>query len=70
MRKPVADGIKLYKKHISPYIIRSCRFYPSCSEYAAEAIDRFGICRGGVKAIWRLLRCNPFSRGGYDPVVK
>jgi hypothetical protein len=70
MRKPAVAGIKLYKKHISPYIISSCRFYPSCSEYAAEAIDRFGICRGGMKALWRLLRCNPFSRGGYDPVIK
>lgn len=48
----------------------SCRFVPTCSEYAMEAVERFGALQGGIKAGWRLLRCHPFSRGGYDPVVR
>lgn len=70
MKSSAAAGLRLYKKHISPYIVSSCRFYPTCSEYAAEAIEKQGLWRGGIKAAWRLLRCNPFSRGGYDPVIK
>lgn len=45
-----------------------CRFYPSCSEYSYQAIEKYGLLKGGVKAIWRILRCNPFSRGGNDPL--
>ena len=68
--KVVIAGIKGYKKTISPYMARSCRFYPSCSEYAKEALERFGFFQGLALAVWRILRCNPFSRGGYDPVGK
>jgi putative membrane protein insertion efficiency factor len=46
----------------------SCKYYPSCSEYAVQAIGRYGMLRGSVLAAWRLLRCNPFSHGGYDPI--
>jgi putative membrane protein insertion efficiency factor len=53
---------------VSPALGQRCKFYPSCSEYAVQAIMRFGILRGLVLAAWRLLRCNPFSHGGFDPV--
>ncbi|MCX7704618.1 MAG: membrane protein insertion efficiency factor YidD [Planctomycetota bacterium] len=53
---------------ISPVVGGSCRFEPSCSEYAMEAIRRKGAVRGVVLALWRILRCNPFSEGGYDPI--
>ncbi len=57
-----------YKWLISPLMPPACRYVPSCSEYAMEAIARYGAIRGGIKAAWRLLRCHPFARGGYDPV--
>jgi putative membrane protein insertion efficiency factor len=60
--------IRLYQRVISPAVGSRCKYYPSCSEYAAQAISRFGILRGLVLAGWRLLRCNPFSHGGFDPV--
>ncbi|MDQ6817965.1 MAG: membrane protein insertion efficiency factor YidD [Actinomycetota bacterium] len=53
---------------LAPALGHRCKYYPSCSEYAAQAIDRFGILRGLVLAVWRLLRCNPWSHGGFDPV--
>jgi putative membrane protein insertion efficiency factor len=60
--------IKLYQKLVSPMVGQRCKYYPSCSEYAAQAITKFGILRGLVLAGWRLLRCNPWSHGGFDPV--
>ena len=60
--------IKLYQRLFSPLVGERCKYYPSCSEYAAQAITRFGILRGLVLAGWRLLRCNPWSHGGFDPV--
>ncbi|MCD4669042.1 MAG: membrane protein insertion efficiency factor YidD [Actinomycetia bacterium] len=68
MRKIIIFFIKAYKRYISPILPSSCRFYPSCSQYAIEAVDKYGIFRGGAKAAHRVLRCNPFNRGGYDPV--
>jgi putative membrane protein insertion efficiency factor len=62
--------IATYKRWISPLLPPSCRYVPTCSEYAMEAIDRFGILRGGLKAVWRILRCHPFAKGGYDPVCE
>jgi putative membrane protein insertion efficiency factor len=62
--------LRLYKRWISPSLAPSCRYVPTCSEYAMEAIDRYGVLRGGMKAAWRLLRCHPFVKGGLDPVVK
>jgi putative membrane protein insertion efficiency factor len=60
--------ISAYRRLISPAIPRRCRYEPSCSVYAATAIRRFGPVRGSLLATWRLLRCNPFSNGGFDPV--
>lgn len=60
--------IRLYQRVISPALGDRCKYYPSCSNYAAQAIARFGILRGLVLAGWRLLRCNPWSHGGFDPV--
>jgi uncharacterized protein len=59
-----------YKWAISPLLPPACRYVPTCSEYALEAVERFGALRGGFMAAGRLLRCHPFSRGGYDPVVR
>ena len=60
--------IRAYQRLISPFMGQHCKYYPSCSEYAVQAVQRFGILRGLVLAGWRLLRCNPWSDGGYDPV--
>jgi putative membrane protein insertion efficiency factor len=60
--------IRAYQVLLSPFIGQHCKYYPSCSEYAVQAVQRFGILRGLVLAGWRLLRCNPWSSGGYDPV--
>ena len=68
-RRAVIAPIALYKRVISPLLPRSCKYEPSCSTYASQAIQRYGILRGLVLAGWRLLRCNPFSHGGYDPVA-
>jgi len=59
--------VRLYQILLSPMFPPSCRFSPSCSEYAIEALRKYGIIRGSLKAVWRVLRCNPFSAGGYDP---
>ncbi len=61
--------LRAYKWLISPLLPPSCRYVPTCSEYAMEAIERYGALRGGLMAVWRLLRCHPFVKGGYDPVV-
>lgn len=58
-----------YKWAISPMFPPACRYTPTCSEYAMEAIERFGVVGGGVRALGRLLRCHPFVKGGYDPVI-
>jgi putative membrane protein insertion efficiency factor len=60
--------LRAYQRAFSPMLGNRCKYYPSCSEYAAQAIERFGILRGLVLAGWRLLRCNPWSHGGFDPV--
>ena len=60
--------IKIYQRYISPLKTTKCPYYPTCSNYALEAIGKHGVIKGGCLASWRLLRCNPFSKGGYDPV--
>jgi putative membrane protein insertion efficiency factor len=64
----ITAPITLYRRFISPLIAPRCRYYPTCSAYAAEAIRTHGVLRGLVLAGWRLLRCNPLSNGGFDPV--
>jgi uncharacterized protein len=66
----VLQLLRAYKYAISPLFPPSCRFVPTCSEYAMEAVERFGVLRGGWRAVLRLLRCHPLARGGYDPVVE
>jgi uncharacterized protein len=58
-----------YKWIVSPIFPPACRYVPTCSEYAMEAVERYGAVRGGLMATWRVLRCHPFVKGGYDPVV-
>jgi uncharacterized protein len=60
--------IRLYQRFISPALPRRCRYEPTCSAYAAQAIRELGPVRGSLVAAWRLVRCNPFSHGGFDPV--
>lgn len=60
--------IGLYQKYISPLKSTKCPYYPSCSAYAKEAFAGHGVVGGGILTCWRILRCNPFSKGGYDPV--
>ena len=60
--------IRLYQRLISPALPRRCKYEPTCSRYAVQAVEEYGILRGLVLATWRLLRCNPWSDGGYDPV--
>ena len=60
--------IRLYRRWISPMLGQHCRFHPSCSQYAMDALSLHGVVVGSALALWRLLRCQPFSRGGYDPV--
>ena len=60
--------IRLYQKYLSPMKVTRCPYCPTCSRYGLEAIEKYGAVKGSVLAGWRILRCNPFSRGGYDPV--
>lgn len=60
--------IRFYKREISPMLPPSCRFTPTCSEYAMQAVEKYGAVKGGYLALRRILRCNPFHKGGYDPV--
>jgi hypothetical protein len=69
MMKQVCIGlIAVYRFLISPWLGPACRFEPTCSAYASQAIVRFGVIKGGGLAFWRLLKCHPFHPGGYDPV--
>lgn len=68
MKKLLLSLIRFYRRHISPHLPPMCRYYPTCSCYAIEAIETHGALRGTMLAVWRVLRCNPLSRGGYDPV--
>lgn len=68
MKYPLLWLIRGYQLFISPMLPPSCRFEPSCSQYGYEAIQKHGAIKGGALAVWRVLRCNPWGKGGYDPV--
>jgi uncharacterized protein len=68
VRLVLTAPIDVYRRVISPGLPRRCRYEPTCSQYAVQAIRRYGILRGAILAAWRLLRCNPLSHGGFDPV--
>jgi len=69
-KKVVLTLIRFYRKHISPGMRPRCKYFPTCSEYALEAVEEYGAFRGLLMGAWRILRCNPFSEGGFDPVKK
>jgi uncharacterized protein len=68
MRAVALGVLRVYQRTISPALPRRCKYHPTCSEYAVQAIRGYGLLRGSALAAWRLLRCNPLSHGGYDPV--
>lgn len=68
MKRPLIWLIRFYQRAISPLSRPFCKYYPTCSNYGLQAIERFGALKGGLLTLWRILRCNPFSKGGYDPV--
>ena len=68
MKKILIRTIRFYRKNISPMTPPWCRYLPTCSQYAIEAIEQYGALKGGIMSLWRILRCNPFSKGGFDPV--
>lgn len=68
IKKIMIAGIRFYRKYLSPLKATKCPYVPTCSEYGLEAIEKYGAWKGGLLALWRILRCNPFSHGGYDPV--
>ncbi len=68
MRAVALAPLHLYRRVISPLVPARCRYYPSCSAYALDAVREYGVIRGSVLAVWRVLRCNPLSRGGIDHV--
>lgn len=68
MKYPALGLIRLYQMTLSRVLPPTCRFEPSCSRYGYQAIEKYGLLRGGWMTLWRILRCNPFNPGGYDPV--
>lgn len=66
--KGIDTVIDLYQRYVSPALPANCRFEPTCSQYARDAFRKYGLFRGGCLALWRIMRCHPYSRGGYDPV--
>jgi putative membrane protein insertion efficiency factor len=70
LRELILLPVRAYRRFVSPALPKRCKYHPSCSAYAVEAVRTYGALRGSVLAGWRLLRCNPWSHGGYDPVER
>jgi putative membrane protein insertion efficiency factor len=68
MKKILMALVRFYQMAVSPWHLPCCRYYPTCSQYALEALEKYGALKGGWMALCRILRCNPFHKGGYDPV--
>ena len=68
IRRLMIRMIRWYQRHLSPHLGSCCKYLPTCSQYAIEAVTKYGALRGTLLALWRIVRCHPFSRGGYDPV--
>ena len=68
MKRLLLSAVRFYRRAVSPLFPPRCRYIPTCSEYALQAVEKYGPLRGGFLALRRLLRCNPFHKGGYDPV--
>jgi hypothetical protein len=68
VKRLVLAPVHAYRRWLSPLLPRRCKYEPTCSQYAVDAVEQFGVGRGVILATWRLLRCNPWSHGGYDPV--
>ncbi len=68
MKKFIIQGIKFYQRAISPYLGKNCIYIPTCSQYMIDAINRYGVCKGGSMGVKRILRCHPFAKGGFDPI--
>ena len=68
MKKILIFIIKFYRKYLSPLKSTKCPYTPTCSQSGLEAVEKYGAIKGGAMAAWRIIRCNPFSKGGYDPV--
>ncbi|WP_142936217.1 membrane protein insertion efficiency factor YidD [Balnearium lithotrophicum] len=66
MKSVVISLVKFYQKFISPFTPGSCRYYPTCSNYTIMAVEKYGVLKGLIKSLWRVLRCNPLSKGGVD----
>jgi putative membrane protein insertion efficiency factor len=67
-RRILAGAIRAYQRLVSPMLPPSCRYWPSCSQYTVEAVQKHGVLKGGLMGAWRIVRCNPWSKGGIDPV--
>ena len=68
MKKIVIFFICFYQKNISPWLGNHCKYEPTCSEYTKQAVEKYGVLKGGLIGLKRILRCHPFSKGGYDPL--
>jgi uncharacterized protein len=68
MRRLLIEPIRLYRRFVSPMLPATCRYWPTCSQYTLQSIQKYGVLKGGLMGAWRIVRCNPWSKGGIDPV--